>query len=110
MFRRQHHERRAPQCVRSGGEYLDRVFLLRLKDHMRAFTLADPVRLQRLHALRPIDAAEVQQFIGILRNAEVPLIQILLDHGRAAAFAVTIFAPHLLARQRRIAIRAPIDG
>ncbi len=111
MLRREHHEGRAPQRIGAGGEYLDdhRLADLRsLKIHRRAFAPADPVGLQGLDRLGPVDAVEVQQFIGIFGGLEEPLLQVLLDDRRAAAFAVTVIAPDLLARQGRVAVRAPV--
>ena len=51
---------------------------------------------------------EVQQFIRVLRSSEEPLLQILFDDRRTASFAVTVIAPDLFARQRGIAVRAPV--
>jgi hypothetical protein len=51
----------------------------------------------------------IEQFVGIARDAELPLLQVLLDHRRAAAFAVAVVAPDLLARQGGVAVRAEID-
>ena len=70
MLRRQDHEGRAPQRIGTGGEDLDVVAaLLGLEDDRGAFAAADPVGLQRLDALGPVDAVEVQQLIGILGGA-----------------------------------------
>ena len=68
----------------------------------------DPIGLQGLDAFGPVDAVEVQQFIGVFGGLEEPLLQILFDDRRAAAFAMTVIAPDLFARQRGVAIRAPI--
>ena len=72
-----------------------------LEDDRSAFAASDPVGLQGLHALGPIDFIERQQFIGIFRGLEEPLFQFLLDHGRAAAFADAV-----LSRQP---VRAPVS-
>ncbi len=109
MLGRQHHEGHTPQGIRAGGKHLQRVALFGGEDDMRAFGFTNPVGLQRAHAFRPIDTVKTQQFIRVFRDAEEPLIQVFLDHRRAAAFAVAVVAPHLLARQGGIAIGAPID-
>ena len=70
----------------------------------------DPIGLQGLDRLRPIDFIEAQQFIRIFGGLEEPLIQILFDDRRAAAFAMTVIAPDLFTRQGGIAMRAPIHG
>ena len=69
-----------------------------------------PIQLvcRMLHALGPVHAVVVQQFVGILGGAEEPLLQVLLDDRRAAALAVAVIAPDLLARQGGVAVRAEI--
>ncbi len=108
MFRRQHHKCCAPKRVWAGGEHLNRICLCGKKCDLCAGAAADPVCLQRAHALRPVDAFKVQQLVGVLGNAEVPLVQILLDDRRLAALAMPVVAPHLLARQRGVAVWAPV--
>ncbi len=51
---------------------------------------------------------EVQQLVGVSSGAEEPLLQVFLDHRCTTALAVTVFAPHLLAGQGGIAVRAPV--
>ena len=62
----------------------------------------------------PANQAELiqhlDQFVGIARDAELPLLQVLLDDRRAAPFAIAVIAPDLLARQRGVARRAEVDG
>ena len=108
MFRRQHHEGRAPQRIRARGEDLNRVAAGSREDHACALAAANPVGLQHLHPFRPLHAAEIQQFFGVIGDLEEPLIQFLFDDRRAAAFAVAVFAPNLLARQGGIALRAEV--
>ena len=115
MFRRQHHERCAPQRIGPRGEHLDREDLIgdaagRLEGDARAFAAADPVGLQHLHPFRPRHAAEIQQLFGVVCDLEEPLVQFLLDDRRAAALAVAIFTPNLLARQGGVALRAEVHG
>ena len=108
MLRGEHHEGRAPQRIRPGGEDLHRIAVFGVKDHRGPLGTSDPVGLQRLDALGPIQAGKVQQLIGVIGDAEEPLLQMLLDHRRTAAFTVTVFPPHLLARQRSVATGAKI--
>jgi hypothetical protein len=109
MLGGQHHERGAPQRVWARGKDDDRVALLGLKGDLGALTLANPVGLQRLDALGPIQARIVQQLVRVSRRLKEPLIEVLLDDGRAAAFAVTIFTPHLLTGQGRVALGTKVD-
>jgi hypothetical protein len=52
---------------------------------------------------------KVQQLVGVVGDAKEPLVQVLLDHRRAAALAVPVLAPHLLAGQGGVAVGAEID-
>ena len=109
MFWREDHECRTPQRIGACRKYLNIMAAnFGFENHRRAFTAIDPIGLQSLDRLGPVNAIEVQQFIGVLGRLEEPLIQILLDDRRAAAFAVTVVAPNLLACQCGIAVRAPI--
>src|SRR5690606_5127533 len=82
---------------------------LGLEDHLRALAAPDPVLLHRDDTLRPVDVAEVQQFVGVVRDLEEPLVQPLLDDRRAAPLAYPLLADHLLAGQRRVAVRAEVN-
>ena len=79
------------------------------KCHRSPLAATDPVGLQQFHRLRPIDGREIQQFIGIVGDAEEPLIQVLLDDRRLAALANTVVPDHLFTGQGRVAVGAPID-
>ena len=75
-----------------------------------ALGAADPVALHGQHPLRPaIDKIihVVQQPLGVLGDLEVPLGQQSLGHHRAATLAQP--GDHLLVRQDRLVLRAPVD-
>ncbi len=61
--------------------------------------------------VRPFDGIQpVDQLVGVVGDAEFPLVQVLFDDGRATALAVAIVAPHLLAGQGGVAAWTPVDG
>src|SRR2546426_6751350 len=74
---------------------------LHLQLELDAETLADPVFLEGPDAVRPFDAGEIQQLVGVGRDLQEPLLQVLLDDRRAAALADALLADDLLASQRR---------
>src|SRR5581483_7457092 len=110
MFRGQDHERHAEDRVRPGREDLDLVATVCLEGDVRALAAADPVGLHRLDALWPVEAFEIQHLLGVSRGAEEPLLEVALDHGRAAALAVAVLADDLLAGQGCVAAGTPVDG
>ena len=109
VLRRNAHEGDAEERVRSGRE--DRELLAGALDrevHLDARGLADPVPLHRKHALGPARelVAVGEQLLGIGRDLEEPLLELLVLHHRTAAPAQTVL--HLLVREHRIARRAPV--
>ena len=58
--------------------------------------------------LRPVDAGEVEQLVGVLRDPQVPLGEVALLDLRAAAPAAPVGALHLLAGQGAV-VGAPVD-
>ncbi len=78
------------------------------EDDFGALGPADPVGLHDPDRLGPFDAGEVEQLVGVLRGAQVPLVQLALLDARAAAPAVAVRALDLLARQRPV-VGAPVD-
>ena len=82
--------------VRRGGE-----------DDLGALGPADPVGLHDADRLGPFDAGEVEQLVGVLGDAQVPLVQLALLDARAAAPAVAVRAFDLLAGQRPV-VGAPV--
>ena len=73
-----------------------------------ADTPPNPVCLERSDAFRPLDAGKIQQLVGVRRDLQEPLLQILLDHGRAAALTDAFVADNLLTRQRGVILRTPV--
>ncbi len=102
-------ERRAEQRVRAGGE--DRVVGAHLRARERdlgALGAADPVALHRDHVVRPVDRRQVvQQAVGVVGDAEEPLLQLAQLDRRAAALAVTV--DDLLVGQHRGVLGTPVD-
>ena len=114
MLRREDHERRPEQRVRPGREDAQLVAAGVVvgrggrEDDLAALGPADPVRLHGPDRIREVDAAEVEQLVGVLRDAQVPLVQVALLDLRAAAPAVAVGALDLLAGERPV-VGAPVD-
>ena len=106
---RHHEERRAEQRVRAGGEdgVVDAHLRAREGD-LGALGAADPVALHRLDVMRPVDRLEiVQQAVGVVGDAEEPLLELAqLDRG-AAALAVAV--DDLLVGQHGGVLGTPVD-
>ena len=102
------HERRPEQGVRAGGEDPDEPVADREVD-LGALRAPDPVLLHEQDPVRP-RAPEllhvVQQPVGVLRDAEVPLGQLALGDRGPAALAVSL--DHLLVGQHGLVVRAPV--
>jgi len=60
VFRREDHKGHAPQSVGSGGKDLNWVTLFGCEGHGRAFGPADPLGLEGLDRLRPVNVRKVQ--------------------------------------------------
>ena len=106
---RHHEEGRAEQRVRPGGEHLVvRAELVARERHLGARGAADPVALHRHHVLGPLDRREVvEQPVGVVRDAEEPLLE-LADLDRRAA-ALTVAVDDLLVGEHGRVDRAPVD-
>ena len=77
--------------------------------HARSFGPADPVPLHHQDLLGPV-AEPVrcfQQLVGVLRDAEEPLLQVARGHHRAAAPAFAV--DDLLVGEHGLAARTPVD-
>src|SRR5215216_3816093 len=109
VLRAHNEERGAEECVRAGGEDLDRTVAFDLEADLGAFGAPDPVPLQRLDPLGPVYIREVQQLLGVVGDLEEPLRQVLLDNRRSAPLAPPVWTYDLLPRQRRVVPGAPVD-
>ena len=108
---RQDHEGGAEHGVRPRGEDADRLDVIGLgrEVDLGALGSADPVRLHRLDRLGVVEPVEVQQLVAVVRDAEVPLLQVALVDLRVAAPAAPIRPLDLLAGQHDLVLRAPVD-
>ena len=104
MLGSQYHKGRTPQRVGTRGKDDDVIALFGLEHDIGAFAPPDPVCLHGFHTLRPVDLAKVEEFLGIVGDAEEPLLQVLLDNLGSAPLAVAIFTPYLLPCQCRVAL------
>ncbi len=77
--------------------------------HTRALRPSDPVPLHRQHFVRPAGEAfrRLEHLVGVVRDAEEPLLELACRHHRAAAPALAV--DDLLVGEHRIAARAPVD-
>ena len=104
---REDEEGRAEDRVRPRREnrHVD-VQLLDPEDDLGALGAADPVALHGDDALGPLQPLEVEHLVGVGRRPEEPLLQLAgLDQGAAALAAAVL---HLLVRQDRLVVRAPV--
>ncbi len=107
---RDHHEGRAVQRVRPGGEDRDDGAVLDLEVDVGALGAADPVALHGEHALGPVPGElvhVVQQGVRVLGDAEVPLVQGPLGDLGAATLAAAVH--DLLVGEHRLVLGAPVD-
>jgi len=120
---REQHEGGAVDRVDAGREHLDirRVGRARFRGrradagrqqgelHPGAFRPPDPVPLHRQDLLRPClqPIRGVQQFLGVVRDAKEPLLQVAAPDEGAAAPAPAL--DHLLVGEHRVATRTPVD-
>ncbi len=109
MLGREHEERRAEQRVGPRREDRDvDVQLLVAEQHFRALRATDPVALDRLRLLGPVDQVEVvQQLVGVRGDPKEPLHHVPRDDGRAATLAPAV--DHVLVGDDRLVLRAPVD-
>src|SRR5919107_2317010 len=110
MLGAHYEERGAEERIRAGSKDLDGTVVFDLEPDPGSLGAPDPVPLQRLDPLGPVYVGEVQQLLGVVRDLEEPLRQVLLDDWRPAPLAAPVWANHLLAGQRRVVLRAPVDG
>ena len=111
MFRGHRAKGDAHDRIGAGGEYPELVGLavqLVRKSQAHAETLADPVRLHGLHALRPAGQRIQgrQQFLRVFRDREVVHRNLALLHECPRAPAATV--DHLLVGKHRLVDRVPV--
>ena len=103
-------ERRAEERVRPRGE--DRVVdpqLLVAEGDLRALRAPDPVALHRLDVRGPLDGVEVvEQAVGVVGDAEEPLLELADLDEVAAALAAPV--DDLLVGEDGLVVGAPLDG
>ncbi len=92
-------ERRAPSARRRRKR----------EAHARAFRPSDPVPLHRQHFFGPArqPVGGLEQLVGVVRDAEEPLLQLAYRDRRAAPPAAAI--DDLLVGEDGVAARAPVD-
>ena len=103
------HERHAEDRVGTRGEDLQlAVRTLDVEEDLRTLRAADPVALDLLERVAPLEAVEsVEHALGVGRHAQQPLFHALLLHGVAAAHRQPVV--HLVVGQHRAQLRAPVD-
>ena len=107
MLGSQHHEGRPPQRVGSSGEHDDLVSIACTKRDFGPLRTPDPVGLHGLDRIRPVDASEIEQLVGVLGDGEEPLFHQLLDDRLAGAFVLAI--DDLLVGEDGLQCLRPID-
>ena len=110
VLEREHEERDAPQRVRAGREDGDPIARLGdLELDLRTPAPPDPVALHRDDTLRPVHQLVhvVQERVGVVGDLEEPLGEVAALDGRAAPLAGP--RDHLLVREDRLVLRAPVD-
>ncbi len=110
---RQHHKGHAAERVGARSEDADLVGPVRRgrlegERHLGALGAADPVALHQLHVVGPVERLVVEQFVGILRRTQEPLLHQALDDGRVAALAAAV--DHLFVGEDGLVERAPVRG
>ncbi len=116
MFGRELQRGRAVDGVDTSGEDGDFVAdgasgAIELEVDEGAFAAADPVALLRNDAIGPAgERVEVfEQLVGVVGNADEPLLQLALDDGRGFVTPAAAVGEHLLVGQDGGALRTPVD-
>ena len=110
VFWSEHEEVGSVQGVRPGGEDLDVVVgvVLDGEAELGARALADPIALDLLDAVGPINGVEsVEQAVGVGRDAHHPLAHLLAHHRMAAP--LTEAPHHFIIGEHRAEGRTPVD-
>src|SRR4030095_11297340 len=115
VLRRQYDEVGTVDRVDPRSKHLDRVdaraavLLRQRKLHSRSVRPADPVPLHRQNLLGPLGQVldPLEQLIGVLGDAEEPLLELTRGYRRAATPALAVH--HLLVREHGLTARTPVD-
>ena len=110
MLGRQHHERRAPQRVRTGREDLDALIAtVDREDDVGALRAPDPVALDSLDVVRPAGqlVQSVEQPLRKLALPEEPRREVALRDCGAATLTPPV--DDLLVGKDGLVVRAPVD-
>ena len=114
MFRSDDHVGRTEKRIRTGREDGQRVRVaFEFKSDLSSFGLADPVLLEALGGIGPIDVVEAfNEFVGVGRDAEDPLADGAPLHGMTTAFGAGAFGcvVYFLVREHRAEVGAEPDG
>ena len=115
MFRRQLQRGRAEDGVHARGEDGDLVacrpsLAVKLEIHQRAFAAANPVALHGADFFRPAGqlVQTLQQFVGVIGDAQEPLLQLALLDQRGLVPPAAAVGQHLLVGQHGGALRTPV--
>ena len=107
------HESDAEDGVGAGGEDADfllvEAVLFDAEGDLGALAAADPVGLHGVDTVGPLDAAEVEEFVGIFCDSEEPLLEVSAGDGCGAAFAGAV-GEDLFVGEGGLAGRAPVGG
>ena len=107
MLGGEHHVGCAEEGVGAGCEDGDRFASADGEIHLRAFAAADPVFLEQLDAVRPVERVEfVDEALGVFRDAQHPLAQRAAFDGVAFGFPFLDF----LVGEHGAEVGRPPDG
>ncbi len=111
MLWSQNHKGNTKGGIRASGKYPDFLFLhskmVKGKGNLGAGALTHPVPLHHPYPLWPVNTIVLHKLIGILGDAEEPLLQISPTDRCPAALTKTIY--HLLISQHRLAVGTPVN-
>ena len=113
MLRRQHEESHAEYGVDARGEGADLplldIVVGDVEPDVHAFAAADPVPLHGEDLFRPLfQRVKVQQLVGIVGDAEEPLLEVAAGDGGFATLALAV--EHLFVGEHGLARRTPHHG
>ena len=103
------HKCYAEDCVGASGEDLQLAVAARdVEEYLRANRTADPVTLNLLERIAPLERVHtVQHALCVSRNAKQPLLHALLNYGVAATHRESIL--NLVVSQHGAELRTPVN-